>query len=588
MTKPRPISSPPNRVPAAERWREPRTIPAPPPPAERAPSDMVERHRPSLDEVAAMREVPSRSAPPALHVAALVRGGLTPDEALEVLTVGVSAERATDLLRLQMTNPRPEDFGPALLTLRLLMQAREQGVLSAHKARELLTRAESQVCLRPDGMLAPVLDGRPLQRMRGEPEVRDEQVLLNGLRVGDTYHLASGVLYELDDDGRRTPQVVGELALEKGLVGNVLDGIESALGDVFLQTLESLRAIALDPARTAEEAFHAFGALPRTVVAAIAQSPAALERFRNSSSEEQIELVSKLFTVAALSVFGARVAGSGLARAATGVGGGAAALSGGLGVVVTFSLDQVALAHGVVGVSLGLALSGGALHQLGEELGGQSSAAQSGPRERWLAERSVERSVGDPRDPAMSLADVGENAALLEKHRPEVRQAYLRMAGERILSEVDSLDRLPGEKAQRARAAQIRRAADSAGLDIHALLVERRGASRPASLSREAREVLERMNEGAENLRVSSRQVAEEILSHHDGYVETAHWAKWKVKALFKDGTTRTFHWDVEFGGDGRLLFHRADDPMSLHPHLQLHHGRARQEVTRLYWDEKR
>lgn len=542
----------------------------------------------SLAQAAAVGGVRSSSVPSALHVEALVRGGLTEAEAIELLTVGVSAERATDLLRLRMTNPKPEDFGPALLTLRLLLRAREQGLLSGHKARELLTRAESQVCVRPDGMLTRALDGRPLQRLRGEAELREGHVLLNGLRIGDTYHLASGVLYELDEDGRRSAVVVGELALEQGLAGNVLDGVEAAFGDLFLGTLEGLRAAVLDPEGSAEAAFHAFGALPRTVVAAIAQSPAALEHFRNASPEEQIELVSKLFTLAALTVVGARVAGVGLAGAASSVRGGAAALTDGLGVVLTLSLDQAALAHGVAGVGFGLALGGGALQQLREELGGTKNAAPPGPRERWRAERSVERAVGDPRDPSMSLEDVGEHAALLEKHRPELRATYLRMAGERILNEVEALDRLPGERAQRARAVQIRKAADAAGLDIHALLVERRRAHPRVPLSPEARKIMERMDAGEENLRVSSREVAEEILAHHEGYAETAHWAKWKVKALFKDGTARTFHWDVEFGKDGHLLFHRPDDPMSRRPHLQLHHGRARQEVTRLYWDEKR
>ena len=66
-----------------------------------------------------------------------------------------------------------------------------------------------------------------------------------------------------------------------------------------------------------------------------------------------------------------------------------------------------------------------------------------------------------------------------------------------------------------------------------------------------------------------SRKEAEEVLRRFPDLIETGSWGFDMIKSLL-DKKANTFHWDVEFGEDGCLLYHQPTNPHATTPHLQL------------------
>lgn len=148
--------------------------------------------------------------------------------------------------------------------------------------------------------------------------------------------------------------------------------------------------------------------------------------------------------------------------------------------------------------------------------------------------------------------------------------ACLRWAQERLGAEVRAIDALQHPRHQLRQAQALRAVADRAGISLHQALHLERAPAPAARLSREAEQAMRAIRGGQDEINVSSRAVAEEVLGQHPALVETPHWPPTRTRALFARDFENTFHWDVEVGPDGRLLHHPGPGPHGATPHLQL------------------
>ena len=154
------------------------------------------------------------------------------------------------------------------------------------------------------------------------------------------------------------------------------------------------------------------------------------------------------------------------------------------------------------------------------------------------------------------------HAALLERYRGRIRE----------------IQAMPSQNKKVAAAEALGELAAAADLPVwDAYLV---GGPKPPleTLSPEAQAALRKLQAGAKRVDVSSRAVAEEILTQFPEFAETS--LPKSVANPMLRGTDYehglTYHWDTEKGPDGRVVDHpkqpgvKPEDDHGLTPHLQL------------------
>jgi hypothetical protein len=126
----------------------------------------------------------------------LQRAGLSVEDASALIMRGVTGAEATEILSLELMQPDMPRYGAAVLTMRILSEARAAGALSAGGVAEIFDAHRSMLVLRPDSVLADVVSGEPVERVEK----------LGELELGATYQVRDGVLFVHDDEYRRTIQ----------------------------------------------------------------------------------------------------------------------------------------------------------------------------------------------------------------------------------------------------------------------------------------------------------------------------------------------------------------------------------------------
>ncbi len=119
---------------------------------------------------------------------------------------------------------------------------------------------------------------------------------------------------------------------------------------------------------------------------------------------------------------------------------------------------------------------------------------------------------------------------------------------------------------------QLKGIVEDAGLGVRAALIRRVKPPPLESLSKEAQRLVKRIKNGeAGDIDVSSRKVAEEVLSQFPGLVNTDGWPATQIKQLL-GGKSNIMHWDETFAPGGKILIGHPPGPRhSYVPHLQLH-----------------
>jgi hypothetical protein len=468
--------------------------------------------------------------------------------------------------------------------------------------------------LRPDSVLADVVSGEPVERVKK----------IGLLELGATYHVQSGVLFTHDDEYRPTSEIARELGLHGGAIGAVLDGAEDAFRNLIVGTVELVQAVAERPEETFTAAVDGFGRIPETIATLIRQSPEMLEQFRNLPAHDQIRAISTLATQLLLAAAGAATASGAAGQVSKGLSGLRLAETGaqvsgfglppfaGRSLVLVGSEGLVLAAHGGARGGFGLYVLGSAASSIGDVPG---SSGQPGPaldaRTRWKTEDRVRRAVSELHNPDSRLKDLeaaldiversrgmGPNelaharklvAARLEKEAarapidqiPEIARVAKKAGAEvetkirgmldrRIREEVGAIRDLAADQ-QGHRIQALRAAADEAGIDIRVVL--RNGAAKPslASLSAKARKAIRDIERGKDDVHVDTRQQAEEVLSWFPELVDTGDWGWPMIKGLLKDSKKNTYHWDEVFAPDGYLVGHAPPNDHGTWRHLQLH-----------------
>ncbi len=143
------------------------------------------------------------------------------------------------------------------------------------------------------------------------------------------------------------------------------------------------------------------------------------------------------------------------------------------------------------------------------------------------------------------------------------------MVLDRLEREIAGLHDLP-EGLRKVKVHAIADFAKRSAIDLRDAVRRLEPAPARTSLSAEAQRAIRKLDQGEAEIHVSSRTVAEEILSQFPDYIETEDLRFNEIKRLFRSKED-TFHWDDVLGEDGRLLNHNATNPHAGVPHLQLH-----------------
>jgi hypothetical protein len=531
------------------------------------------------------------------RVQVLQAAGLSMEDAWQVAYHGLDADRARALIHLGLLQPRMEQYGASLLTLRILSLAIDVGALSSARVRQLFEAFSDAVVVRPDGVLAYVVSGAPIEQRAD-------------LALGATYQLRQGILRELSPDGEVGP-IVGELGLQRGPVGAALDGVTEALMDGVQGLAQLAVALYERPEETIGAAVDGFGRLPATLAELIRRSPTLYQQFSNLPEDDQVQAVAKWITTALLMVQGGAGVLSGGARASGSLAG--------LGMFELVGGGQV-LVGGVEAASLGwlgtqVALT--AVLMCAAAADGPGAPVQADAKTRWKASDRADRAFGDLSDRSMySTRDLGDvldqtkkmDAATQLEVRRRVAARLIedasvlplaefgdltrvaRRLGEefaaelnaavngRMKSEVQAILELPNDSRRTRAIRALRTAADDAGIDLHVAL--RPGGTVPPleSLSPGARRAIQKLRAGETEVTVASKAQAQEVLSQFPDLADTSSWGFDMIRELLGK-KTNTFHWDDVFGPDGRLLFHGADNAHGTTPHLQVEAGRARHRI---------
>lgn len=546
----------------------------------------------NLDSLAAYRpslliggvEGPPPGESRSIQLAALLeRAGLSLEDAWQIAYHGLDAQKAKDLMNLSLLQPTMEQYGAAAVTVRILSEAIGAGAVSPARLRQLIATYRDAVVLRPDGVLAKVVDGTPIERR-------------SDLTLGATYHLRQGVLRELSPAGELGP-IAAELGLERGPVGAALDGVTEALMDGVIGLAKLTVELYERPEETIAASVDAFGRLPDTLVRFIRQCPELCERFANLPKDDQIQAVAKWITTAFLMLQGGRAAASG-----------GASVSG-----PSFGLDLMALADG------GLVLAGGveaaAFTRMGTQLALTAvlmSAVGDEAKAREKARSGAARAFGDLSDrSAHPLRDLNTVLDLAEKLPPPTRLGVARMiaarlaqeaalvpldelaelthlagrlgeafaaeitaaVNQRMKSEVQAILELPADSRRSRAIKALRSTADRAGIDLRAALRPGTPVAPLESLSPGARRAIQRLEAGETEVTVASKAEALEVLSQYPNFVDTSNWGWEMIKGLLGTKRGDTFHWDDVFGTDGRILFHGPENIHGTIPHLQLEYS---------------
>ncbi len=505
-------------------------------------------------------ELRAGPTPEAATAARLVAGGIAPDDARRIAEVGLTAEGATDLLSVKLLHPEPDHYGPAVVALSLLMEARASGALSPAEVQARLDRLDGAVLVRSDGYLVPANGGRAIERRAD-------------LDPGRIYRLSGGVLRALDGDG--TP--VAELGLRHTASGDVLDGVEITARSVILRVGGTFDGLIHQPEETFEATVHDFGRLPQTIGRAIRTSPQRLEAFQQASPDDQRRMVGEALAHAYLMMSAAAA----VPRAAGALGmtsglGGLAASGSVLALRATASLriETAVVAHAAVDIAFGGAALADALDLFDSPTPGNGRTTLRDPKGRTRVRDRIRRTLGDPKDSNLSLHDLEQMVA----DAKEIDEATLRevkaMVLDRLEKEISNLHDLP-EGLRKVRVDALADFAERTGIDLRDAVRSLAPAPARTSLSAEAQRALRKLDQGEAEIQVSSRAVVEEILSQFPDYVETENFRFKEIKQLF-DSKEATFHWDDVFGEDGRLLNHDATNPHAEVPHLQIHPRKAK------------
>ncbi len=487
--------------------------------------------------------------------ARLVAGGIAPEDARRIADEGLTAEGATDLLSLRLLHPEPNQYGPAVVALSLLMEARASGSLSPAEIQARLDRLDGAVLVRSDGYLVPATGGAAIERRAD-------------LDPGRIYRRSGGVLRALDGDG--TP--VAELGLEHTACGDVLDGVEIAARSVILGVGGTIEGLIDRPELTVEAMVHDFGRLPQTIGRAIRTSPERLEAFQQASADDQRRMAGEALAHAYLMMSAAAAVPR--ARGALGMTSGLGGLAAGGGVLAlrgaaSLRIEAAVVAHAAVEIAVGGAALADALDLFDSPTPGNGRTTLRDPKGRTRVRDRIRRTLGDPKDSNLSLHDLEHMVA----DAKEIDEATLRevkaMVLDRLEREIAGLQDLP-EGLRKVKVDALAGFARRTAIDLRDAVRRLEPAPARSSLSAEAQRALQRLDQGEAEIRVSSRAIAEEMLSQFPDYVETESLRFKEIKRLF-DGKERTFHWDDVFGDDGRLLNHDAPNPHAEVPHLQLH-----------------
>jgi hypothetical protein len=539
----------------------PERVASSPPPAWNRPALESRQQSGSIDgsaEVSAgvqrFQRAQARAADRTVEV--LIAAGLSPEAALQVASRGMTAARATDLLSLELMQPSLDRFGPASAVLRILMEARALGAMSGPQVRARIAALSHCVVVRPDGYLAPALGGPAIQKTELPP--------------GQLFHLSQGILRSLDDH-LNPGSIISELSLEKGEGGAFLDGVEEAVMGIVFGVADSYFALRDHPAEALDALCHAVGSIPARIGRAIRRSPELVAALEAATPEDRTRFVSKLVASLALSLLGPRSVPEATIPPPLG----ALKIVDGPLVLSAANVDAVAgvVALAQVGVSVTISAASGAVFAEALDLRNTSRhdpTTIAEPEHRESMRRRIKDGLTDPTDQGASFDDILASIELAPAVGPGALEEYRALVLVRIRVEVERLMSLPADSRRRSAVEALRKFADEAGVDIHQALRSPAPPPPRATLSREAQRVLKEIDNGNLGPKVSSRRIAEEVLTQFPDYVDTKNWEMWQIKGLLAEKKRRTFHWDDEFDTNGRLKNH---DDVHQEPHLQLHDG---------------
>lgn len=514
-------------------------------------------------------------APPVPRVdpkltAALVRGGLTPEEAERILRDGITAREATDLLTSKMVNPSLSDYGPALGVISLVAAARQRGALSPSKAREIVQLQRSMVVVRPDGYLVRVQSGEPIERAAGRVDLTGPTPKIGTLELGTAYALQSGVIYAVDED-LRPGHVAGELSLDRGMIGAALDGVEAGVLSMLQGVETVIRGFIEDPDATLYAMGESIGTLDQTIAKIIVSSPERLQSFLAMTPQDRARAVSEAATALTLSIAAAKLVNGGIASAEASVSGGLLARAGGLGFEATLGIEAAAAGFAIAQLTAGGALLGGLLAPVAQDPLESRRRDPATAHGKWQLDRQIDRTFNDPRSELVPLDELAVALKQAAEIGPDLAARYLELAKQRLARELHAIDGLPSARTKQARAALLRKVAGELDIDLRETLLPDGPRPPLSSLSKEAQTAVRAIRSSERSLHVSSRAVAEEVLSQFGELVETPHWPKSRIRQLFRNGEDLTYHWDVEMEESGVLRHHDAADVHGRKRHLELH-----------------
>jgi hypothetical protein len=556
--------------------------------------------------------LPLRPVPPAFQQ--MVRAGGGSDVLAERMWHdGIDADTAQGLMALPVSEAGPGRFGPQRVLMELLARAVEAQGLTPEAVQATLHQLQHAVVVRPDGIVVRAMDDAPLERRTLS---FDGTTLRAGrLEVGALYTSTQGVLRSIEPDGTRGP-VVDELGLVHEAANAFLDGVEDVARESILGIGALVEGLATDPAGTVTKLVQGLLDLPEAAVRLAIDLPGLAASLVHLPAEERWRAAGRVVSTALLA-----------ARAAQAVGTAARTLG---GAPPKVSLSLARFAHAPVTLPI-LQVEGGAitLAELGAA-GRQGAAALGGPlyrvlegdpsdpKVRWANDDHVIRTLKDPRVEQPSIPDLEAGLELAKaEFIPNSQLSYARMlvqalearaggvhiedaarlmkasqglapqaaaelqawVGRQFRAAVKDLEGLAPSRRQ-ARVQELRQLADEAKLNLHKAF-RSFGPARPlASLSPEAQAAVVKIQAGAPDVHVSSRAVAEEVLSQFPDLAETTGWPKSQTKGLFKRSFEKTYHWDEVLGPDGRVVGH--PDAHGDLPHLQLEDANGKKGTVRI------
>ncbi|MEO1483957.1 MAG: hypothetical protein AAFU77_17740 [Myxococcota bacterium] len=532
--------------------------------------------------------------------AALVRGGLSPDDAQRLARHGLRGSEVAAMIGDDLLTPSLADFPHHALVMALLAEAQAVGGLTAKRLADLVEASQDWVVVRPDGVIASVHTGEALRALEVR-KAEDGRWMAGSYEMGRLYFSRSGMQHELMPGFVKNPTVAGEFGLEKGFAGNLLDGAEEVVIGGFVGTAELGAALYLDFNGTLERMRDQLADTIFDLPENLAHLPDALERLANLPRAEQVKLAGKLITSGALMAVGYGQFKGVLAAGSRGGGGLLAGANGAWGSVAALDFTAAALAVGdlsAAGAIAGLGIAG-VVPDSGNAVGANGGVGllepardatslnvesrglrhadfdELTPQERFFLDDQARRAgLLDPENASHSLAELEDSvvmAKVIGETLPVSLKWFRAKFARRLRREVGKIDELKTEAEQMAHTSRIRAMADDLDIDMHEAL--RIGGPKVplSSLSPKAQKIVRGLQRGIEPTGVYTREIAKEVATQFRHYVDTTGWPMWKVKRLLPKRDHQTLHWDDRFGEDGLLLHHGPSNPHATTPHLQLH-----------------